>query len=99
MNSESQFPSARRADVADTYHGVVVPDPYRWLEDASSAETLAWVDAQNALTAAAVAGPTRDRLVAELTSLYDFPRASVPIERGGRFFFTRNSGLQNQAVL
>ena len=64
MNSESQFPSARRADVADTYHGVVVHDPYRWLEDAASAETLAWVDAQNALTRASLDGPTRDRLVA-----------------------------------
>jgi prolyl oligopeptidase len=99
LSSERPFPSARRADVADTYHGVVVHDPYRWLEDPSSAETLTWVDAQNALTAASVAGPTRDRLVAELTSLYDFPRTSVPIERGGRFFFTRNSGLQNQGVL
>jgi prolyl oligopeptidase len=78
---------------------VPVRDSYRWLEDSESDETIAWVAAQNALTASFIAGPVRDALVSELTSLYAFERTSVPIERNGRVFFTRNTGLQNQPVL
>jgi prolyl oligopeptidase len=78
---------------------VRVPDPYRWLEDAGSDETTAWVDAQNALTASVLAGPLRDRLVPKLTSLFNIARTTVPFRRGGRYFFTHNTGLQNQGVL
>jgi prolyl oligopeptidase len=93
------YPPARVSDSVDVLHGVPVRDPYRWLEDSESDETIAWVAAQNALTASFIAGPVRDALVSELTSLYDFERTSVPIERNGRVFFTRNTGLQNQPVL
>ena len=93
------YPPARVSDSVDVLHGVPVRDPYRWLEDSESDETIAWVAAQNALTASDIAGPARDALVSELTSLYDFARTSVPIERNGRIFFTRNAGLQNQPVL
>jgi len=93
------YPPARVSDSVDVLHGVPVRDPYRWLEDSQSDETIAWVAAQNALTASFFAGPVRDALVSELTSLYDFERTSVPIERNGRVFFTRNTGLQNQPVL
>jgi prolyl oligopeptidase len=93
------YPPARLSGVVDIHHGSAVHDPYRWLEDPDSTETEAWVAAQNALTASFVAGPVRDGLVAELTALHDFARTSVPVERGGRIFFTRNSGLQNQPVL
>ena len=64
--------------MADEYFGVRVADPYRWLEEADSAETIAWVDAQNAVTRSRLDGPLRDELVARLTTLYDFPAASVP---------------------
>ena len=93
------YPPARVSDSVDVLHGVPVRDPYRWLEDSERDETIAWVAAQNALTASFIAGPVRDALVSELTSLYDFARTSVPIERNGRIFFTRNAGLQNQPVL
>ena len=83
----------------DDYHGTRVADPYRWLEDADSAETRAWVEAQNALTAAWVATPERTRLRARLAELYDYPRLSPPVVRGGRAFFTFNDGRRNQPVL
>jgi prolyl oligopeptidase len=94
-----QYPPSRRDDVVDDYHGVRVADPYRWLEDPDSADTIAWTAAQNALTRAALDGTLRERIRAELTRLYDYPRASAPAPRGSRRFFTRNEGLQNQPVL
>ncbi|OFW20213.1 MAG: hypothetical protein A3G21_26440 [Acidobacteria bacterium RIFCSPLOWO2_12_FULL_66_21] len=93
------YPRARLADVVDTYHGVRVADPYRWLEDASSAETIAWVQAENELTRSILDGSARDARVRRLTELYDYPRTGVPLERGGRYFFTFNPGLQNQGTL
>jgi prolyl oligopeptidase len=93
-----RYPPARIADVVDDYHGVKVPDPYRWLEDAASLETATWVAAQNALTRSVLDGPLRSGLIAELTKLYDFPRTSVPVKRGNRCVFSKNEGLQNQPV-
>jgi len=93
------YPPARRSDVADDYHGVRVEDPYRWLEDADDPETVAWVDAQNALTRSQLEGARRDALVARLTTLYNFPRTGVPFRRGVNYFFTHNSGLQDQPIL
>lgn len=94
------YPATHRSDHADEYHGVRVPDPYRWLEDARSPETRAWIEAQNALTFAYLAGiPERESLRARLRQLWDFPKRSVPWKRGGRYFRFQNSGLQNQDVL
>jgi prolyl oligopeptidase len=95
----TQYPPARKSDLIDNYHGIHVPDPYRWLEDPESAETVAWVEAQNQLTRSALDGRARDELVKRLTQLYDFPRTSVPTHRGRYYFFTHNSGLQDQPVL
>lgn len=94
-----KHPLARASAVEDDYHGVRVHDPYRWLEDADSDETAAWVEAQNALTAAVLGGPLRERLVPRLTRLFNIPRTTVPFRRGGRYFFTHNTGLQNQGVM
>jgi prolyl oligopeptidase len=93
------YPASRRDPTFDVLHGVRVDDPYRWLEDPDSADTIAWTGAQNALTRTLLDGPLRDRLRRELHTLYDYPRTSAPVPRGDRFFFTRNSGLQNQPVL
>ena len=93
------YPPARRSDVVDTLHGIAVPDPYRWLEDPDSAETRAWVDAQNALTRSALDGPVRDRLVEQLATLYDYPRTSSVQRRGGRYFVTHNPGRLDQPRL
>ena len=94
-----RYPEAPRGAVVDVYHGVEVADPYRWLEDADSAETRRWVAAQNALFRGFVATPARARILERLTALRDYPRYSAPIREGGRTFFFKNDGLQNHAVL
>jgi prolyl oligopeptidase len=80
---------------------VWVADPYRWLEDPDSPETRAFVEAQNALTAATLAAgaPDRARFLARLQAVFDFPKWGVPSERGGRLFYFYNPGLANQATL
>jgi prolyl oligopeptidase len=93
------YPQTRKSDLVERIHGIDVPDPYRWLEDAASDETVAWVDAQNALTRGFLEGPHRAALVAELTRSYDTPRVTDPLRRGDRYFFSYNTGLQAQAAL
>ena len=94
-----KYPDARRSTLAETIHGVDVPDPYRWLEDAGSPETRRWVDAQNRLTREHLDGPRRDALAARLRALYDYPRTLTFAGRGGRYFFTHNPGLLDQPIL
>jgi prolyl oligopeptidase len=92
------YPPSRVADVSDDFHGVRVFDPYRWLEDLGSGETGAWVDAQNAVTAAWLARAPRDRWHQLLTAHWNYPRVGVPRRlRNGVLFYQRNSGLQRQA--
>lgn len=94
------YPDSRRSDQVDDYHGEKVADPYRWLEDLDSAETEAWVEAQNKLTFGYLAQiPQRAAIKERLTQLWDFERFGLPVKRGNRYFYTRNDGLQNQAVL
>jgi prolyl oligopeptidase len=94
-----RYPFSRVDPLVETLHGVAVPDPYRWLEDAGSAETKAWVEAQNALTRSVLDGPERDALVRELARRFDYPRTLSAHCRGERFFFSRNPGLLNQPIL
>ena len=94
------YPDTRRVDQTDTHHGTIVTDPYRWLEDDNSAETKQWVKTQNAITDKHLAAlsqrvPTRKLY----TELYNFEKFGIPSKQGGRYFFTRNDGLQQQAVL
>jgi len=94
------YPVAKKVDQTDDYHGTRVADPYRWLEDANSAETMAWVEAENKVTQAYLAQiPQREAIRERLTQLWNYERYSVPFKEGGRYFFSRNDGLQNQAVL
>ena len=91
---------APRSSHIDNYHGQAVPDPFRPLEDPDAPETVAWVEAQNARTAAFLQeGGTYERLKARLTALYNYPRYSAPSRHGPRYLFSRNDGLQAQAVL
>jgi prolyl oligopeptidase len=94
-----RYPASRRDPVVDVYHGVRVEDAYRWLEEPHAADTIAWTDAQNAITRQALDGPLRAQLREQLQRLYDYPRTSAAVRRGRRYFFTRNNGLQNQPVL
>jgi prolyl oligopeptidase len=94
------YPPTKRTPVIDDYHGTLVADPYRWLENAESPETRQWVEAQNALTSEYLDGiAEREKLRARLHALWDFPRRSVSTVRGDRSFFTHNDGLQDQPVL
>ena len=94
------YPIARPDDVIEDYHGMPVTDPYRWLEEATSADTQAWLEAQQRLTHTVLeAIPARAPIKARLTELWNYPRTSVPLKAGSRYFFTRNDGLQNQDVL
>jgi prolyl oligopeptidase len=94
------YPVAKKADQTDNYFGTTIADPYRWLEDANSAETHAWVEAENKLTQAYLSQiPQRDAIRRRLSQLWNYERYSVPVKEGGRYFYSRNDGLQNQAVL
>src|SRR5262245_59758432 len=93
------YPAARRLPLVETLHGVMVADPYRWLEEDGSAETQAWVAAENALTRSRLDGPRRDALVSRLRERYDYPRTLSLVSRGGHYFFTHNPGLLDQPVL
>ncbi len=94
------YPDSPRTDHVDEYHGAKVPDPYRWLEEVDSPETKAWVAAQNKVTFGFLEQiPQRGKIKDRLTQLWDFERFGMPEKRGDRYFYTRNDGLQNQAVL
>ena len=94
------YPPAPKGDTVDTYHGVAVPDPYRGLEDPDSAETRAWVEAENKITFGYLeAIPARAQLKDRLTKLWDYEKFGAPSKQGHRYFYSRNSGLQNQSVL
>jgi len=94
------YPVAKTVDQRDDYHGTVVADPYRWLEDVDSAETHAWVEAENEVTFGFLDGiPQRDTFRERLTEIWDYTRYSAPFKKAGRTFFLKNDGLQNQSVL
>ena len=94
------YPEAERTDVADDYHGTIVADPYRWLEDDNSEATAAWVAAENAVTQDYLSQiPYRNAIRDRLTQLWNYPKESAPAEKGGWLYFSRNDGLQNQSVL
>src|SRR6185369_12225952 len=95
-----EYPVTRRTGQVDTYHGVTVADPYRWLEDDNSAETRAWVEAQNKLTFGYLEQiPHRKAIQNRLTKLWNYERYGTPFKEGSRYFFYKNDGLQNQNVL
>ncbi len=94
------YPHTATVNQVDDFHGTKVADPYRWLEDENSAETRAWVEAENKVTFAYLNQiPERARIKERLTQLWNYERYGVPFKEGGRYFFTKNDGLQNQAVL
>ena len=98
MNLE--YPHTRKTNQVDDYHGISVADPYRWLEDDNSPETLAWVKAQNQVTFDYLAQiPYRSQLKQRLRELYNYPKYGLPKRIGDYYLWSKNDGLQNQSVL
>lgn len=96
------YPATARGTVSETQFGVAVADPYRWLENdvREDEKVRAWVTAENQVTDAYLATlPGRDIFAQRMKQLYDYERFGVPVKKGGRYFYTRNDGLQNQAAL
>ncbi len=94
------YPESRKTDQTDDYFGTKVADPYRWLENDTSAETAKWVTAQNALTMKYLGDiPFRDDLKQMLTKIWDYPKFGVPFSKKGNYFYFKNDGMQNQSVL
>ncbi|MBN2764841.1 MAG: S9 family peptidase [Paludibacteraceae bacterium] len=94
------YPETIREDVTDNYFGVEVAEPYRWLENDTSAATEAWVIAQNELTYSYLDGiKFRNSLKERLTKIYDYPKYGSPFKKNGQYYFFKNDGLQNQSAL
>jgi len=95
-----QYPKTKKVEQVDDYHGIKVVDPYRWLEDANSQETKAWIEEQNKITRAYLDSiPQRDKIRKRLTELWNYEKYSAPFKRGDKYFYLKNDGLQNQSVL
>lgn len=95
-----KYPTTRTDNQTDNYHGVIVADPYRWLEDDTSPEVEAWVKEQNKVTSAYLSQiPYRDALKNRITELINYPRFSAPVKAGEYYLFYKNDGLQNQPVI
>jgi prolyl oligopeptidase len=93
------YPQTKRVEQTDDYFGTKVSDPYRWLEDDNSAETKAWVEAQNKVTFEYLNQiPERAKIKARLTELWNYEKYSAPFKRGAKYFYSKNDGLQNQSV-
>ena len=102
LSGEFSYPPAKRGTQVDEYHGVKVPDPYRWLEDdvRTSKEVADWVAAENKITFKYLeAIPEREKIRKRLTELWNYEKYSAPIKEGGRYYYFKNNGLQNQDVL
>jgi prolyl oligopeptidase len=94
------YPQAKKVEQVDDYHGTKVSDPYRWLENPDAPDSRAWIEAQNKLTFGFLDQiPERKQIKERLTKLWNYEKYSAPFKEGGRYFFYKNDGLQNQSVL
>ncbi|MHC5735037.1 prolyl oligopeptidase family serine peptidase [Nostoc sp.] len=94
------YPSSHKSNQVDDYHGTLVTDPYRWLEDPDSEETRTWIEAQNQVTFSYLSEiPAREKIKQRLTKLWDYEKYGIPFKEGDRYFYFKNDGLQNQSVL
>jgi len=96
------YPQTKIVEQVDDFHGTKVADPYRWLEDdvRTSTDVAAWVEEQNKVTFDFLKSiPQRATIQQRMTELWNYEKISAPFKRGGRYYFSRNDGLQNQSVL
>ncbi|GAA5035784.1 prolyl oligopeptidase family serine peptidase [Marivirga lumbricoides] len=94
------YPETAKVDTVDTYFGVEVADPYRWLEDDRSEQTAEWVKAQNEVTFGYLNSiPFRDKIEERLTKLWNYKKEGAPQKHGDYYYTYKNDGLQNQWVI
>jgi len=94
-----KYPETKKDDTKDNYFGTTIADPYRWLENDTSAETKAWVIAENKVTQNYLEQiPYRADVKKRLTEIWNYPKESAPFKVGEYYFFTKNDGLQNQSI-
>jgi prolyl oligopeptidase len=100
VTSKVSYPAATRSGTEDTYHNTKVADPYRWMEQLDSADTLTWLKSQANLTRKYIDGIAKRQEIVKLTrETLDFERCTVPVAVAGKFFYLKNDGLQEQAVI
>jgi prolyl oligopeptidase len=94
------YPTISRSNQVDEYHGTIVADPYRVLEDPDTEETKTWIEAQNQVTFTYLNEiPAREDIKQRLTKLWDYEKYGTPFKEGDNYFYFKNDGLQNQSVL
>ncbi|MCO4292785.1 prolyl oligopeptidase family serine peptidase [Solitalea sp. MAHUQ-68] len=95
-----KYPDTKKDNTTDNYFGTTIADPYRWLENDTAADVKEWVKAENQVTQGYLSQiPYRDKIKQRLTELWNYPKYSAPFKKGDNYFFYKNDGLQNQAVL
>jgi prolyl oligopeptidase len=100
MAKNYEYPETAKDGTVDDYHGTKVADPYRWLENSDSPETVAWIKKENAISLPYLEKlPSREDFQQQLTKLLRFERYSAPYWEGGRYIYEKNDGLQNQNVI
>jgi len=100
MKKKIEYPVTKKGDVVDVYFGTAVPDPYRWLEDDMSEETVAWVKEQNKVTFGYLETiPYREEIRTRLSKMWNYEKYTAPFKEGGYTYFSKNNGLQNQYVI
>jgi len=98
--AQLKYPEAKKVETVDNYHGTIVADPYRWLEDDNSTETAAWVKAENKVTDEYLSNISfRENLKERFEKLYNYPKYTAPFRAGSKYYYFKNDGLQNQSVM
>lgn len=94
-----QYPKTKKVDIVENYHGTMVADPYRWLEDEKNQDTKQWIQEQNKLTFSYLEKiPFRDKLRKYYEEIWNYERMGTPSERQDKLYYFKNTGLQNQSV-
>ena len=95
-----KYPVTKREEIVDNYHGKIIADPYRWLEDDRATEVEAWVKDQNEVTQAYLSKiDYRNKIADRYRTLFDFTKMYSPLKAGDYYFYYKNEGLQNQAII
>ncbi|OGC88540.1 MAG: hypothetical protein A2142_01795, partial [candidate division Zixibacteria bacterium RBG_16_48_11] len=100
FSAKPDYPPVKKVDVADTLHGIIIADPYRWLENTEDLDVQKMIEEQNQFTRFYLDKiPQRKEMEERITELWDYPKLSLPYKKGNKYFTLMNDGLQNHSVL